>query len=90
MDQHSKQRGTDFPSWRSYIGDAVSVLLMVITVAIGWGKLDERLNGLEKKVQSTDASRNELKADINEALRDIKRSIERLDDRLAIRAAPLR
>ena len=85
MIDQQKRRTSDFPSWRSYIGDAVSVLLMVITVAIGWGKIDERLNGLEKKAQVTDASRSELKADINDALRDIKRSIERLDDRLALR-----
>jgi hypothetical protein len=68
--------------WVHWVGDAVSLLTMLITIAIGYGRMDARVEELAKAQKATDAARLELKEDVNKRVELIQRTLERIDDKL--------
>jgi hypothetical protein len=55
---------------------------MLITIAIGYGRMDARVEELAKAQKATDAARLELKEDVNKRVELIQRTLERIDDKL--------
>lgn len=72
--------------WIHWIGDAISLAVMLIGLAVAWGGLNERLVAVEKQTarqeQQATSDRRELKADIQRELAAITTSIQALDAKL--------
>jgi Mg2+/citrate symporter len=80
--------------WVHWIGDLVSLVVMVIALAVNWGKIDARLTSVERvqTEQQTQAQndRKELKADMQREFGTLTDAIRSLDTKLTaiLMAAP--